>query len=176
MLQRNRISGIAPPHGFTLLELMVTVSVIGILAAVAFPSMSWMANAARLDGTADELVTTVQMARAEAVRLNSRMTVCGSTDGTTCAVATGWTRWIIRGRDNVTGTNEIIRDTTATGNVQVSGPAAGIVFRPSGQIDNQAAITVCIPTSTPPQNQRALTVMVSGVVSKSKANGGGACP
>lgn len=164
------------------MELMITVLVIAIVAAVALPSLGWMAKVARLDGQSDELITTLQMARAEAVRRNARVTVCGTTDGTTCAGGTTWTRWIIRGRDNVesesTGTEKIdvIRDTSASGDVQVSGPAAGIIFRPSGVIDSAVTLTACIPTSLPPENQRTLTVMVSGVVTKTNYNGGGVCP
>lgn len=175
MLHRNMRWGFKRSRGFTLVELMVTVSIIAIVAAVALPSMGWMASAARLDGQADEMVTTMQMARAEAVRRNARMTVCGTTDGTTCASGTTWTRWIIRGRDNVSGTTDVIRDTTASGDVQVKGPATGIVFRPSGIIDASQTVTVCIPTSLPPENRRVLTVMVSGVVTKTLVNGGGAC-
>jgi type IV fimbrial biogenesis protein FimT len=62
------------------------------------------------------------------------------------------------------------------GNVQISGPAAGIVFRPSGLIDTQQTVTVCMPTTSPNQNQRVLTVMVSGVVTTTKVDGGGTCP
>ena len=150
--------------------------VVSILAAVAMPTLGWMANVARLDGQADELIATLQMARAEAIRRNARMTVCGSTDGSTCASGTTWTRWIIRGRDNVSGTTDVIRDTNASGDVRVSGPAAGVVFRPSGVIDNAQTLTVCVPVSLPPQNQRQLNVMISGVVTKTNINGGGACP
>lgn len=176
MLHRNMHRGVKPTRGFTLVELMITVLVIAIVAAVALPSLGWMAKVARLDGQSDELITTLQMARAEAVRRNARMTVCGTTDGTTCASTTTWTRWIIRGRDNISGTTDVIRDTSASGDVQVSGPAAGIVFRPSGVIDSAVTLTACIPTSLPPENQRALAVMVSGVVTKTNYNGGGVCP
>jgi type IV fimbrial biogenesis protein FimT len=60
--------------------------------------------------------------------------------------------------------------------MQVSGPAAGIVFKPSGLIDSQQVLNVCMPTTKPADNQRVINVMVSGVVSVSKANGSGACP
>ena len=176
MLHCNMHREFKPTRGFTLVELLVTVSVVGILAAIALPSMGWMSKVARLDGQADELITTVQMARAEAVRRNARMTICGSTNGTTCSGATKWSRWIITGRDNVDGTTDVIRDTTASGNAQISSSLARIVVRPSGVLDSAPTLTVCIPTTLPPQNRRVLTVMVSGVVSKSLANGGGTCP
>lgn len=166
-----------PGAGFTLIELMVTVAVIGVLAVVAVPAMTGLVNAYRLNGAAGELQTAVQLARSEAVRRNVPVTLCGSADGLTCSGATAWNRWIVRGRDPGTvNTVDILRDETPAGGLQVSGPAAGIVFRSSGRIDAQAAVTTCMPVSNPGDNRRAVTVMISGVSSISKSNGGGACP
>jgi type IV fimbrial biogenesis protein FimT len=51
--------------------------------------------------------------------------------------------------------------------MQVTGPAAGIVFKPSGLIDTQQELEV-----TKSGNQRCVTVLISGVVTVAK----GACP
>lgn len=162
--------------GFTLIELMVAVVVIGVLAMVAAPAMTALVNGSRINGQTEELVTSLQLARGEAVRRNARVTVCPSTDGTTCAVSTSWARWIVHGTDTTAGVDDVIRDSSASAGVQVSGPAAGIVFKPSGLIDSQQALNVCMPTIKPADNQRRLTVMISGVVSVTKASGSGACP
>jgi type IV fimbrial biogenesis protein FimT len=162
--------------GFTLVELMVVVAVVGILAIIATPSMSALVNANRLSGAAGELTSALQVARSEAIRRNARVTVCASTNGTTCTNSTAWTRWIVHGNDNATSTDEVIRDDAPAGSVRVSGPAAGIVFRPSGLIDAQATVTACLPVTQPAENRRVVTVMISGIVSSSNYNGGGTCP
>jgi type IV fimbrial biogenesis protein FimT len=164
--------------GFTLIELLVAVAVIGILAMIAAPAMTALVNSSRINGQTEELVTSLQLARGEAVRRNTRVTVCPSADGTTCAASTSWARWIVHGMDNTAATpvDDVIRDSSASASVQVSGPAAGVVFKPSGLIDSQQALNVCLPTTKPADNQRVLNVMISGVVSVSKANGSGACP
>ncbi|WP_169447721.1 GspH/FimT family pseudopilin [Luteimonas mephitis] len=161
--------------GFTLIELMVTLAVAGILAAIAVPSMTGLLNANRLSGASGEVTATLQLARAEAIRRNARVTVCASNDGLTCANSGTWARWIVLGADNSAGANEVIRDQTPSGSVQIIGPAAGIVFRPSGIIDAQATVTACVPVSNPAQNQRVITVMISGSLFTTPHDGGGAC-
>jgi type IV fimbrial biogenesis protein FimT len=176
ILIRRRQQGVRLGRaGFTLIELMVTLAVAGILAAIAVPSMTGLLNANRLSGASGEVAATLQLARAEAIRRNARVTVCASNDGLTCANSGTWARWIVIGADNGTGTNDVIRDQTPSGSVQISGPAAGIVFRPSGIIDAQATVTACVPVSNPPQNQRVITVMISGSLTTTSQNGGGAC-
>lgn len=162
--------------GFTLIELMVALAVLAIIAAIAVPAMQGLIAANRLSGASTELVTALQVARSEAIRRNAPVTVCGSDDGASCANTTDWSRWIVTGRDNATGSTEVIRDSAVSGNMQVAGPAAGIRFRSTGLLDAQTSMTVCLPVSTVGDNQRVVTMMVGGGVSTSKHNGGGACP
>ena len=154
-------------RGFTLVELMITVAVMVILAAIATPSMTAMLNNSRAAGQTEELVASLQLARAEAIRRNARVTVCAGTGGV-CNGSATWANWTIFGRDNTaaTPTTDVIRDTNASDSVQVTGPAAGIVFKPSGLIDTQQTLQV-----VKAGQQRCIRVLISGVVTASK----GAC-
>lgn len=176
--QGRGVSGPVRSAGFTLIELMVTLAVIAILAVVAVPATQTLVNGNRLAGTSGEVTAALQLARSEAVRRSARVTMCRSTDGLNCAAGTAWTSWIVVDpRFPVTApADRIIRSEAVAAPIQVSGPAAGIVFRPSGLIASQETVTVCIPTANPADNQRVVTVMVSGTTRADRANGGGACP
>lgn len=58
------------PHGFTLIELAVTLTLFGILIAIGLPSfMAWIRNA-QVRAVADSLQSGMRRAQTEAVRLN----------------------------------------------------------------------------------------------------------
>ena len=54
--------------GFTLLELMVTVAIPGILVGVAIPSFTSIISSTRLTTAANELITALNYARSEAIK------------------------------------------------------------------------------------------------------------
>jgi type IV fimbrial biogenesis protein FimT len=61
--------------GFTLMELMITVSIAGILTGLAVPSFSVMIKNSRLTTYANEFVTSLNLARSEAVKRGMTVTV-----------------------------------------------------------------------------------------------------
>lgn len=59
--------------GFTLIEMMVAVAIMGILAAVAFPSLQTMLRNSEVRNAAESVVNGLQRARAEAVSRNTNV-------------------------------------------------------------------------------------------------------
>ncbi len=81
-------------HGFTLLELMVTVLVLGVLLGAGVPAFFETIRSNRATADTNELVTALSIARSEAVRRGARITLCGSSNGTSCDGAWGQ-RWML---------------------------------------------------------------------------------
>lgn len=85
-------------HGFTLLEAMVTMTVVAVLMALAIPSYRYITNKNRIAAEVNGLLGDLQFARAEAIKEGQTVTVCVSTNGATCSgagVATWNSGWIV---------------------------------------------------------------------------------
>jgi type IV fimbrial biogenesis protein FimT len=65
-------------HGFTLLELMVAVAVLGILLGVGVPAFREMMAANRLTSMVNEIVTAFTVARSEARKRGIPVTLCAA--------------------------------------------------------------------------------------------------
>lgn len=168
----------APVAGYTLIELLVVIIIIGVVAAIAFPNFQGMANGNRLTSGTNEVVATLQMARLEAIRRNSRVVVCSSTNGTSCSGASNWSRMIAfvdADRDGVVDVGEqIVRDTTVPGPAVVNASTAvtnnRISFRSDGIARAGTSTTVlngrlgvCIVTTKPALNARNIAVSGSRI-------------
>lgn len=97
-LPRMRVGkhSFSPQRGFTLVELIVAIAILAILLGVAVPSFRGAIAANRVTSSTNELVGAMALARSEAIRRGSRISVCKSANGATCAAAGGWEQgWIV---------------------------------------------------------------------------------
>ena len=90
----------AATRGFTLVEMMVTVAIAGIMLALAAPAMQQFVTQKAVSSSSDELVSALRFARSEALKRSSPVSVCGGNGGTTATTAActsnDWTKgWII---------------------------------------------------------------------------------
>ncbi|MDC8445333.1 MAG: GspH/FimT family pseudopilin [Nitrosomonas sp.] len=77
-------------RGVTLVELMVTISVVGILLAVGVPSFNQLNTNSRLNGYVNAFQSSLSLARSEAIKRNGRVAICTSLDGSNCSNSGGW--------------------------------------------------------------------------------------
>lgn len=83
-------------QGFTLIELLVTIAIVAILASIAIPSFQTFIQQTRITTQANELITPLNYARSESIKRGRAVTVCKSTNTTTCATLGTWDQgWII---------------------------------------------------------------------------------
>ncbi len=78
--------------GFSMVELMVTIAIVAILAAIAFPSFEGSLRSNRIATASNELNGGLSLARSEALRNPDGAIICASTNGTECGGdwAAGW--------------------------------------------------------------------------------------
>jgi len=177
--------------GFTLVELMVTVAVVAILAAVATPSLQGLVNSNRLRAGANETIAVLQSARFEAIKANRRTVACMSANPNAAAPvcgAAGAEGWIVFQDADRNGqysaTERLIRRATVTGKVQLLGSAAfgsGVTFNADGMARDvggsllNAVVGVCLPTTQPQENESDVSISSGSRIRVARKNAAGKC-
>lgn len=121
-------------RGFTIFELMITVAVAGVILTIGVPSFLSVIETNRAVTHTNELITSLNLARSEAVRRGAPILVCSSTDNATCSGNTDWsTGWIVLTQ---TATPEVLRvwpERTGGANI-LTGDVNRIQFQARGSL------------------------------------------
>lgn len=159
-------------HGLTLIELIVTLAVFGILIAIAAPSFTAYTDSSRRVSYINNISGTLSFARSEAIKRGSSISVCARTAGAeTCSGGNDWKNgWLIFTDTNANGVLDVgdsllrLFDPLHASSVitETTGQAtAAITFRPSGFISaSKATYKYCGNSGTP--NVRAVIVSKTG--------------
>ena len=124
--------------GFTLIEALTGLVVVGVLFVLAVPSYGrWLADA-ELANAAHSLASALSLARSEAVKHGGRVNLCKSADRVRCRTAGGWEAgWLVFQDEN--GNGQVDPEETV---VRVEPPAPrGVTARANQPLANYVSFT-----------------------------------
>ena len=82
--------------GITLVELIIVLTIAGVLAALAAPGMQRFVASNRLTTQVNDLLADISTARSEAIKRNTITGICTSTSGTSCTAGGNWANgWFV---------------------------------------------------------------------------------
>jgi len=94
-------------HGFTVIELMISVVVAAILCAVSAPALGNLIHGETLRASRNALLTSLNLARSTAVTRQRHVIVCPSADENTCSDDNVWQHgWIVFEDTNANGAHD----------------------------------------------------------------------
>jgi type IV fimbrial biogenesis protein FimT len=176
-------------RGFTLIEMMVVVTIALVLAMVAAPSFQSIFLSNKLAAFTNDFVASTQVARSEAIKRNQVVRVCRSADGATCAGSGTWQQgWIVFADTNNNGTVDsgetIIRTEPAIStdylfqcptNITCTGTNYSLAFQASGAGSDTATLMLCRATPSAGSQERTISLGPTGRTTITKTQTGH-CP
>lgn len=171
-------------RGFTLIELMFVLGISAILVSVALPAMQGFVANSRHTSAMNEFVSSMHLARNTAITTNARVTMCASSNQTSCETVPWESGWILfrdaNGNQTIDGDDAILNTGQLDTGVDITSSqyASFLMYRPNGRVmsanvgDNTGEFTVCDDRGA--AHSKVVIVEISGrpKQSKVKANGG----
>lgn len=151
--------------GFTMIELMVTISISGILVAIAMPSLSEFSVKTRVDNEVAEIQRLLLTARNTAINSGLNTTLCPLQNNNlnNCNAIADWTGRIgVVKLDPING-NTLIKEKAPIHNGdQLNFPAQSITYSANGRSNNAALITFSYCPRADTDLSRGVSLSISG--------------
>jgi type IV fimbrial biogenesis protein FimT len=170
-------------RGVTLIELIIVLTIAGVLAALAAPSIQRLVASNRLTAQVNDLLADINLARSEAIKRNTKTGICVTAAGGTACVGGGnWVNgWLVYYVCPAGDPSGCVVDSNVTvkmhevfsGNNTLTGPADALVYKKQGVVDSGAGqFTLTDPNITNTSGRRIVCVTPTGRPNLSQVN----CP
>ncbi len=137
-------------RGFTLIELLVTITVLAILLGVGVPGLRDFVLNNRQVSAVNEMVASLQYARTEAISRNRNVSLCPSSNGTSCSGSEWAVGWIVFGDQDGDGSvdagDTVLRRVEALNRIDFvsdGGITNAVVYRRNGRSTATGNFTMC---------------------------------
>ena len=167
-------------RGFTLLEAMVVVGILGILAALGAPDMRRFVQARQTESAARQVGADALFARSEAIKRNAPVLLCAGLSGA-CAASPAPAAWAAGWRvcydndgngdcDNGSASdpNPIRLVDALPASVTFSGPASRLRFNADGTLTSTVAAAFSASSGAAKQFEWSVRLAASGASSVRK--------
>ena len=143
-------------QGFTLVELMVVVTIVAISATLAAPGFSQMIANYRVRSGAESIVNGLNYARSEAVRRNSAVSF---------ALVSGGSGWTVSQVSPSTALQSRSDNDSPGTTVASSSVSTSVAFIPTGLVQSGAQMTqVTVSSSTAGTDSRRINIFGGGLI------------
>lgn len=139
--------------GFTLIEILIAIVIVGVLASLAAPSFREYIAAQRIKNASFDLMAALSFARSEALKRNASVAVATTSAATPKNWADGW---------NISVGATTLRTQNAYTGLVVTASVATLTYGNDGRPTASTAFNIALPTALTGVNPRCVTIDLSG--------------
>ncbi|MDX1610250.1 MAG: GspH/FimT family pseudopilin [Halofilum sp. (in: g-proteobacteria)] len=153
-----------PASGFTLIELMITIVVLGIIVGLGIPSLQDYILSTRVKTGSQELFTSLLYARSEALKRNGNVYIYPNG-----GAATDWVNgWVVTTQNGKTYAQcqadqaNCLRFQQPLNGLAVTTAATSVTYQNDGRVAAGATFEVCDAAGSAEVRKRSISVTLTG--------------